>query len=101
MTGSAVDLLEGSSAEIENCLFVGDLLDTHIDDRVNLVKRWKPEHGSGGLAFVLRIRTWWFRRCTFTGNRNGIDDSSTGSRYEDFDFLEEHGGGRLAAGRAV
>jgi hypothetical protein len=98
VTGSAVDLLEGSSAELENCLFVGNLSDTHIDDRVNLVGRWKPEHGSGALTLFADSRVI-VRRSTFTANRNGVDDNSTGNRYEDCIFWQNTAPGGWPPGR--
>ncbi len=98
VTGSAVDLLNGSSAEIENCLFVGNLSDTHIDDRVNLVGRWKPEHGSGALTLFESSRVV-VRRSTFTANRNGVDDSSTGNRFENCIFWHNTAPGGWPLGR--
>jgi hypothetical protein len=85
VTGSAVDLLHGSGAEIVNCLFVGNLSNEPMDDMAVTPGKWKPTHGSGALTLFPGSRVL-VRRCTFTGNRNAIDDSGTGNIYEDSIF---------------
>ena len=85
VTGSAVDLLWGSAAVIENCLFVGNKSNGPLDKRSAEVGKWKPEHGAGALTLFPGSRVI-VRRCTFTGNRNGVDDSGAGSVYEDSIF---------------
>jgi hypothetical protein len=98
MTGAAVDVLENSAVEIENCLFVGNLSDTHLDERASSITRWKPEHGSGALSIFAGSRVV-VRNCTFTGNRNGIDDSSSGNRYENCIFWQNTVPGGWPKGR--
>ena len=85
VTGSAVDLLWGSSAVIENCLFVGNMSNGPLDERSAKVGKWKPKHGAGALTLFPGSKVI-VRHCTFTGNRNGVDDSGAGSIYEDSIF---------------
>ena len=85
VTGSAVDLLWGSAAVIENCLFVGNESNGPLDKRSTKIGKWKPQHGAGALTLFPDSRVV-VRRCTFTGNRNGVDDSGPGSVYEDSIF---------------
>lgn len=82
VSGAAVDLLHGSSAEIVNCLFVGNLSNEPMDEMARTPGQWKPTHGSGALTLFPGSRVL-VRRCTFTGNRNAVDDSATGNLYED------------------
>jgi hypothetical protein len=82
ITGSAFDLLHGSRATIEGCLFVGNVANMGIDYVGMLTGgEYKAEHGSGALT-VFEGSTAVVRRCTFTGNWNGVDDNGTGSTYE-------------------
>ena len=85
VTGSAIDLLHGSGAEITNCLFTGNLSNEPMDELAATPGKWKPKHGSGALT-VFPGSHVLVRRCTFTGNRNAIDDSSSGNLYEDSIF---------------
>jgi len=80
-TGSAVDLLHGSHATIENCLFVGNVANMGVDV-VGLLggAEYRPEHGSGALTVFDGSRAA-VSRCTFTGNWNAVDDSGSGSSY--------------------
>jgi len=98
VTGSAVDVLNASSAVIENCLFVDNLSNTHIDNRVKEVGQWKPLHGSGALTVFPESRVV-VRNCTFVGNRNGVDDSSFGNRYENSIFWKNTAPGGWPRGR--
>ena len=82
VSGSAVDLLHGSSAEIINCLFLNNMSNGPMDKRAETPGQWKPNHGSGALTLFPDSHVI-VRRCTFTGNRNGIDDSNHGNLYED------------------
>jgi Right handed beta helix region len=77
-TGSAVDLLTSNGwATFENCLFVGNLSNTAIG----------PNEGPGysALSVFPGCRATVIR-CTFTGNRNGVDDRGIGSSYRDTIF---------------
>ncbi|MGE3310886.1 MAG: right-handed parallel beta-helix repeat-containing protein [Limisphaerales bacterium] len=92
VTGSAVDLLPGSSATLVNCLFVGNrsnLGNEHTPVKGNLdwpnlpalirsAAGYLPENGSGAVtvfpgSFIL------LDRCTLTANRNGLDDRGSRS----------------------
>jgi len=80
-TGSAIDLLPGSAAVIENCLFVGNIANSGMEE----IKRrygltWNETHGSGALTVFQdsRVRV---ERSTFTGNWNGVDDRGENNVY--------------------
>lgn len=78
VSGSAVDLLiPGSWAIFENCLFVGNLSNTDLCSDVD---------GPHGALTVFPGCRATVSRCTFTGNRNGVDDHGTGSTYRDTIF---------------
>jgi hypothetical protein len=85
-TGAALDLLRGSHAIVENCLFVGNIANMGVD-YVGLLTggEYHPEHGSGALTVFSGSRVA-VSRCTFTGNWAGVDDESVGSTYVDSIF---------------
>ena len=85
-TGGGVDLLHGSHATIDNCLFVGNLSNLGVD-YVGLLTggEYHPEHGSGAMT-VFAGSTAAVSNCTFTGNWSGVDDDGTGSTYVDSIF---------------
>jgi len=85
-TGGGVDLLHGSHATIDNCLFVGNLSNLGVD-YVGLLTggEYHPEHGSGAMT-VFAGSTATVSNCTFTGNWSGVDDDGTGSTYVDSIF---------------
>jgi hypothetical protein len=97
-TGSAVDLLHGSRATMENCLFVGNVANMGVD-YVGLLTggEYHPEHGSGALTVFEGSRAT-VTRCTFTGNWNGVDDNGTGSTYVDSIFWKNNLGGGISPG---
>ena len=97
-TGSALDLLHGSRATLENCLFVGNVANLGVDV-VGLLTggEYHPEHGSGALTVFERSRAT-VSRCTFTGNWNGVDDNGTGSTYVDSVFWKNTLGGGISTG---
>lgn len=81
-TGAAVDVLAGSTAELENCLFVNNVANYGMDEiERQFGLSYNPEHGCGALTVFPSSRVI-VRRCTFTGNWNGVDDHGAGSRYE-------------------
>lgn len=80
VTGCALDLLEGSSAVIENCLFLSNIGNTG-EDIVGKRAGEKPFENSGALTVFQNSRAI-VRNCTFTGNRNGVDDLGGASTYE-------------------
>jgi len=91
-TGAAVDVLEGSSVEIENCLFVSNIANTgmaQISREFGLT--YNAEHGSGALTvFPGSVAT--VKSCTFTGNWNGVDDKGRKSVYQDCIFWQNNAG---------
>jgi len=96
-TGSAVDLLHGSRAVLENCLFVGNIANLGVD-YVGLLTggEYHPENGSGAMT-VFEGSKATVSRCTFTGNWNGVDDNGTGSTYVDSIFWKNTQPGGISA----
>lgn len=85
-TGSAIDVLEGSVAEIHNCLFTENIANTgmtEITQRFGLT--YNPKHGCGALTVFPGSRVT-VTNSTFTANWNGADDQGRGSRYQDCIF---------------
>jgi hypothetical protein len=87
VTGSAVDLLEGSAARMVNCLFV--------ENASNLGTDVVAQH-SGELAFtnsgvltVFEHSRALVQSCTFTGNRNAVDDMGGSSLYRNCIFADD------------
>jgi Right handed beta helix region len=97
-TGGAVDLLHGSRATLENCLFVGNLSNLGVDI-VGLLggAEYKAEHGSGALTLFEGSRVT-VERCTFTANWSGVDDNGTGSTYVDSIFWKNTMKGGISPG---
>jgi hypothetical protein len=86
VTGAAIDLLAGSSAWISNCLFVGNVSNTG-EDVVAKQSGERPFVNSGVLTIFRNSRAI-VRNCTFTGNRNGVDDMGGESSYFNCLFLQ-------------
>jgi len=82
ITGSAVDLLPGSSAILDNCLFVGNLSNMGEDNLSPEGKAYLGESGSGALTIFQGSRVV-VSRSTFTGNRNAVDDLNGRNLYID------------------
>jgi hypothetical protein len=97
-TGSAVDLLHGSAAAIDNCLFVGNVSNMGVD-YVGLLTggEYHPEHGSGAMTVFAGSRAT-VSRTTFTANWNGVDDDGTGSTYVDSIFWKNNLRGGISPG---
>ena len=98
VTGSALDLLHGSRATIENCLFVGNVANMGVDT-VGLLTggEFHPEHGSGAMTVFEGSRAT-VSRCTFTGNWNGVDDGGSGSTYVETIFWKNTLAGGISPG---
>jgi hypothetical protein len=98
-TGSAVDLLHGSRAVLDNCLFVGNVANMGVD-YVGLLTggEYHPQNGSGALTVFERSRAT-VSRCTFTGNWNGVDDGGSGSTYVDCIFWKNNLPGGISPGK--
>jgi hypothetical protein len=86
VTGPAIAMEEGSSATIENCLFVGNIGNYGMDEVYN---KWglsyKPEHGCGAVTVFPKSHAV-VTNCTFTKNWNGVDDSGQRNVYRDCIF---------------
>lgn len=95
-TGSAIDILPNSSALIENCLFVGNISNTGVDE-ISQGEDYNGEHGSGALTVFpgSRVRV---SRCTFTGNWNGVDDKGRGNVYINTIFWMNNADGGISPG---
>jgi len=91
-TGAAVDVLSGGSAIIENCLFVGNISNTGMEE-IALVYglTYNPQHGCGALT-VFPESAVEVRRCTFTENWNGVDDRGIANVYESSIFWKNQAG---------
>ena len=88
VTGAAIDLLEGSAARIVNCLFVGNVSNTGVDV---VAKRSgeKPFTNCGDLTVFKNSRAL-VTNCTFTGNRNAVDDMGGESVYANSLFIDNN-----------
>ena len=80
ITGSAVDVLVGSSATISNCLFTGNVSNTGVNYIGGSDNPYNEEHGCGALTVFPNSRVT-VDRCTFTGNWNGADDKGMENAY--------------------
>ena len=98
ITGSAVDILHGSRATLENCLFEGNVANLGVD-YVGLLTsgEYHPDNGSGALTVFAGSRVA-VTRCTFTGNWNGVDDGGEGSTYVDSIFWKNIMPGGISPG---
>ena len=98
VTGSALDLLHGSWATLENCLFTGNISNMGVD-YVGLLTggEFHPERGSGAMT-VFQGSKATVSNCTFTGNWNGVDDAGTGSSYVDTIFWQNTLNGGISPG---
>jgi hypothetical protein len=98
VTGAALDVLHGSWAAVENCLFVGNLANMGVD-YVGMLSGGEihPEHGSGALTVFQGSRAT-VSRSTFTGNWNGVDDIGVGSSYVDCIFWQNTLTGGISPG---
>jgi hypothetical protein len=93
VTGAAIDLLAGSAARIINCLFVGNVSNTG-EDVVAKQSGERPFVNSGVVTIFQNSRAE-LRNCTFTGNRNGVDDMGGQSRYLNCIFFDNNLDGGL------
>ena len=84
VTGSAVDLLEGSAARLINCLFVDNASNLGID--IVSTKSGEPPFTNSGVLTLFRNSRVIMENCTFTGNRNGVDDMGGISEYRNSIF---------------
>jgi Right handed beta helix region len=98
-TGAGFDLLHFSKATLENCLFAGNVSNTGVDFVGILAGgEFHPENGSGAMTVFAGAQAT-VRRCTFTGNWNGVDDAGRGSTYVDSIFWQNTAKGGISPGR--
>lgn len=99
ITGSAIDLLYGSSATIENCLFIGNVSNTGLDYNRSISEnlKYNEKHGSGALTVFPRSRATVIRS-TFTDNWAGVDDKGSGSTYVNNIFWNNNRLGGISPG---
>ena len=97
-TGAALDLLHGSRATLENCLFVGNISNLGVD-YVGLLggAEYLAEHGSGAMTVFEGSRAD-VSRSTFTGNWSGVDDNGAGSTYVESIFWKNTLKGGISPG---
>jgi hypothetical protein len=98
ITGAGFDLLHGSRAKLDNCLFVGNIGNLGVD-YIGLLTggEYHPENGSGAMTVFERSRAE-VSRCTFTGNWAGVDDNGSGSIYMKSIFWNNTAKGGISTG---
>jgi hypothetical protein len=96
VTGAAVDLLPGSAALISNCLFVANVANLGV----NYISpnRAQPEFTNSAPLTVFPASRALVQRCTFTDNRNAVDDLGRASVYERCIFWRNTRGGAFYGG---
>ena len=73
-TGAAIDILEGTSVVVDNCLFVRNISNFGMDDLLaKFGLSYNFEHGSGAITVFENARLH-LSRSTFVDNWNGLDD---------------------------
>lgn len=98
VTGAAVDLLEGSAAKLINCLFVGNVSNTGVD--VVAQRSGEAPFKNNGVVTIFYNSKALVQSCTFTGNRNGVDDMAGQSEFYDSIFYKnDRDGGMVPAER--
>lgn len=98
VTGSAIDVLAGSSVVIDNCLFINNIANTGVDFiGQQSGHEYNKMHGSGALT-VFPKSTARVNRCTFTGNWNGVDDKGIANVYHNCIFWENTARGGISKG---
>lgn len=98
-TGSAIDVLEGSSVVIQNCYFESNIGNSGMADvKLEFGLSYNEKHGSGALT-VFPGSTAEVSSCTFIANWNAVDDHGQGSRYRNCLFVsnDQHDGSRQGA----
>jgi hypothetical protein len=84
VTGSAVDLLAGSSARLINCLFVDNA--SNLGEDIVSKRSGEPPFNNSGVLTVFQNSRAVVQNCTFTGNRNAVDDLGGLSEYRNSIF---------------
>ncbi len=79
VTGAAIDLFAASAARIINCLFVGNV--SNAGEDVVAQRSGERPFVNNGVLTIFRNSRAVVRNCTFTANRNGVDDMGGDSSY--------------------
>ena len=79
VTGAAVDLLAGSAAHLINCLFVENA--SNLGEDIVAKKAGEPQFTNSGVLTIFQDSLAIVENCTFTGNRNAVDDLGGMSKY--------------------
>lgn len=79
VTGSAVDLLQGSAARLINCLFIENV--SNLGRDVVAQRSGELAFTNSGVLTIFQHSRAVVERCTFTGNRNAVDDMGGASSY--------------------
>lgn len=88
VTGAAIDLLAGSQAHILNCLFVGNA--SNLGEDPVAQSSGEPPFQNNGVLTIFRRSRALVRDCTFTGNRNAVDDMGGESTYTRCLFIDNN-----------
>ena len=96
ITGAAIDVLPLGSAEIRNCLFVGNVANVGYD-WISGAEPYNGKHGSGALTVFDTARAT-VSDSTFTNNWAGVDDRAEGSTYRNNIFWKNNLPGGIAEG---
>jgi hypothetical protein len=86
VTGAAVDLLAGSSAKLINCLFVDNA--SNLGEDIVAKRAGEPPFINSGVLTVFQNSRAIVENCTFTANRNGVDDLGGLSEYRNSIFYK-------------
>ena len=97
VTGSAIDLLEGSAARIINCLFSSNASNLGVD--IVAKRSGEPAFTNSGVLTIFQNSRAVLKNCTFTGNRNAVDDLGGMSSYQDCIFADDNLAEGLSADR--
>ncbi len=87
VTGSAIDLLEGSAARIVNCLLVSNV--SNMGEDVVAKEMGGVSFSNSGVVTIFWKSRAEFRNCTFTANRNAVDDLGGASTYSNCIFADD------------
>src|SRR5581483_3337567 len=87
VTGSAVDLLEGSAARIINCLFSANA--SNLGPDIVAKRSGEMAFTNSGVLTIFEHSRALVQNCTFTGNRNAVDDMGGSSSYQDCIFADD------------
>ena len=97
ITGAAVDLLPGSFAVISNCLFIGNMANLGVNYIAE--NQAQPEFTNSAPLTVFPTARAIVQYCTFTGNRNGVEDLGRQSAYQNCVFWDNNLGGAYYGGK--